>query len=196
MRDLDETDLRIIELLAEDARRSFNEIGDDVGLSGPAVSDRVQRLRDSGVLKGFTVDVDRSQLRAGVPVFVRLAVEDGMADLRERVSAASAVEHLFVTADEELLFYGRAQADGVRDWLEQLVADADVTEREVTVVDDVEWSPVLGGVEFALTCAECGNTVDSEGETERLGDDVYHFCCPSCRSRFVERYERMAEGAE
>jgi DNA-binding Lrp family transcriptional regulator len=195
MRDLDETDLRIIELLAEDARRSFSEIGDDVGLSGPAVSDRVQRLRDSGVLKGFTVDVDRSQLRAGVPVFVRLAVDDGMADLRERVSAASAVEHLFVTADEELLFYGRAQADGVRDWLSQLIADADVTEREVTVVDDVEWSPALGGVEFALTCAECGNTVDSEGETERLGDDVYHFCCPSCRSRFVERYERMEEGA-
>ncbi len=195
MRDLDETDLRIIELLAEDARRSFNEIGDDVGLSGPAVSDRVQRLRDSGVLKGFTVDVDRSQLRAGVPVFVRLVVDDGMEPLRDRVSAASAVEHLFVTADEELLFYGRAEADGVRDWLNQLIGDADVTEREVAVVDDVEWSPALGGVEFALTCAECGNTVDSEGETERLGDDVYHFCCPSCRSRFVERYERMEEGA-
>ena len=195
MRDLDETDLRIIELLAEDARRSFNEIGDDVGLSGPAVSDRVQRLRDSGVLKGFTVDVDRSQLRAGVPVFVRLVVDDGMEPLRDRVSAASAVEHLFVTADEELLFYGRAEADGVRDWLNQLIGDADVTEREVAVVDDVEWSPALGGVEFALTCAECGNTVDSEGETERLGDDVYHFCCPSCRSRFVERYVRMEEGA-
>ena len=195
MRDLDETDLRIIELLAEDARRSFSEIGDDVGLSGPAVSDRVQRLRDSGVLKGFTVDVDRSQLRAGVPVFVRLTVEEGMDGLRDRVSAASAVEHLFVTADEELMFYGRAGVDGVRDWLDELVGDAAVREREVSVVDDVEWTPAMGGVDFALTCAECGNTVDSEGETERLGTDVYHFCCPSCRSRFVERYERMEEGA-
>ncbi|QKY19356.1 AsnC family transcriptional regulator [Halolamina sp. CBA1230] len=195
MRDLDETDLRIIELLAENARRSYSEIGDDVGLSGPAVSDRVQRLQDSGVLERFTVDVDRSQLRAGVPVFVRLAVEDGMEDLRDRVSAATAVEHLFVTADEELLFYGRAEANGVRGWLTDLVGDAVVIEREVTVVDDVEWTPALGGVEFALSCDECGNTVDSEGETERLGDDVYHFCCPSCRSRFVERYERMEEGA-
>ena len=195
MRDLDETDLRIIELLAENARRSYSEIGDDVGLSGPAVSDRVQRLQDSGVLERFTVDVDRSQLRAGVPVFVRLAVEDGMEALRDRVSAATAVEHLFVTADEELLFYGRAEANGVRSWLTDLVGDATVGEREVTVVDDVEWTPALGGVEFALSCDECGNTVDSEGETERLGDDVYHFCCSSCRSRFVERYERMEEGA-
>ncbi|WP_435115492.1 AsnC family transcriptional regulator [Halolamina sp. C58] len=195
MRDLDETDLRIIELLAEDARRPYSEIGDDVGLSGPAVSDRVQRLRDSGVLQRFTVDVDRSQLRAGVPVFVRLVVDDGLAELRERVSAASAVEHLFVTADEELLFSARAEADGVRDWLADLVGDADVREREVRVVDDMEWSPALTGVEFALTCDECGNTVDSEGEIERLGGDVYHFCCSSCRSRFVERYERMEEGA-
>ncbi|GAB7012905.1 AsnC family transcriptional regulator [Halolamina salina] len=196
MRDLDETDLRIIELLAADARRPYSEIGDDVGLSGPAVSDRVQRLRDSGVLERFTVDVDRSQLRAGVPVFVRLVVDDGLAELRERVSAASAVEHLFVTADEELLFSARAEANGVRDWLTDLVGDADVRDREVRVLDEMEWSPALGGVEFALTCDECGNTVDSEGETERLGGDVYHFCCPSCRSRFVERYERMEEGAE
>jgi len=196
MRDLDETDLRIIELLAADARRPYSDIGDEVGLSGPAVSDRVTRLQDSGVLKRFTVDVDRSQLRAGVPVFVRLAVDSGMDALHERVAAASAVEHLFVTAEEELLFYGRAQADGVRDWLADLIGDADVAEREISVVDDVAWTPALGGVEFALTCAECGNTVDSEGETERLGDDVYHFCCPSCRSRFVERYERMEAGAE
>lgn len=196
MRDLDETDLRIIELLAENARRPYSDIGEEVGLSGPAVSDRVQRLQDSGVLRGFTVDVDRSQLRAGMPVFVRLAVGSGaMADLRERVAAASAVEHLFVTADEELLFYGRAEATGVRDWLDDIVDDADVREREVTVVDDVEWTPSLGGVEFALTCDECGNTVDNEGEIERLGGDVYHFCCPSCRSRFVERYERMEAGA-
>lgn len=196
MRDLDETDLRIIELLAADARRPYRDIGEEVGLSGPAVSDRVTRLQDAGVLKRFTVDVDRSQLRAGVPVFVRLSVDDGLPALRDRVSAASAVEHLFVTADEELLFYGRAQADGVRDWLAELIGDADVREREVSVVDDVEWAPALGGVEFALTCDECGNTVDSEGESERLGGDVYHFCCPSCRSRFVERYERLEEGAD
>lgn len=66
----------------------------------------------------------------------------------------------------------------------------------MTLIDDVEWTPVLDGMEVALTCDECGNTVDSEGETERLGGDVYHFCRSSCRSRFVQRYERMAERAE
>jgi len=77
MRDLDETDLEILSLLAEDARRPFSEIGDRVGLSGPAVSDRVTRLEETGVIKRFTVDVDRTKLRAGVPVLVDVELPVG-----------------------------------------------------------------------------------------------------------------------
>jgi len=51
-------------------------------------------------------------------------------------------------------------------------------------------------VEFALTCAECSNTVDSEGETARIDGEVYHFCCPSCLSQFRERYQRLEEGRD
>jgi len=47
MRDLDETDMEILSLLAENARRSFSAIGEEVGLSGPAVSDRVTRLQET-----------------------------------------------------------------------------------------------------------------------------------------------------
>jgi len=42
--------------------------------------------------------------------------------------------------------------------------------------------------------AECSNTVDSEGETSRVGGEFYHFCCPSCQSRFEERHQRLEEG--
>ncbi|TKX77445.1 TRASH domain-containing protein, partial [Halorubrum sp. SD626R] len=64
----------------------------------------------------------------------------------------------------------------------------------VTLVDEVEWTPSIDGVEFALTCAECSNTVDSEGETARIDGEVYHFCCSSCLSRFRDRYRRLEEG--
>ncbi|MFB6161331.1 MAG: AsnC family transcriptional regulator [Haloferacaceae archaeon] len=195
MRDLDETDVEILTLLGEDARRPFSAIADEVGLSGPAVSDRVTRLREAGVINRFTVDVDRSQLRAGVPVFVQASVAAGDADdLRARVGDDDAVEHVFVTADGDVWFYARAQVQNVRRWLEGLFDDADA-EYTVTLMDDVEWRPSLDGVEFALTCAECDNTVDSEGESARIDGEVYHFCCPSCRSRFTERYDRLEEGA-
>ncbi|MFC6764945.1 AsnC family transcriptional regulator [Natrinema soli] len=195
MRDLDETDMEILRLLGDDARRPYSEIAERVGLSGPAVSDRVDRLEEAGVIEGFTVDIDQSQLRAGIPVFVRATVpQSAVDDCRAAIADADAVEHIFVTADGELWFYARAQVRQVREWLDGLLPDADGVDYAVTLLDDAEWTPSLDGTSFALTCAECGNTVDSEGESTRIDGEVYHFCCPSCSNRFEGRYERLEEG--
>lgn len=192
MRDLDETDMEILTLLGENARRPFSDIGEVVGLSGPAVSDRVTRLEEAGIINRFTVDVDRSQLHAGIPVFVQVTGTNDVDELKDRIGDADAVEHLFVTADGDIWFYARAQVQNVRRWLDGLLDDdIDYT---VTLMDDVEWRPSLNGAGFALTCAECDNTVDSEGRSARLDSQVYHFCCPSCQSRFEDRYNRLEEG--
>ncbi len=53
MRNLDETDLEILELLTEDARRPYKEIAEQVGLTPPAVSDRTSRLEDQGIIQGL-----------------------------------------------------------------------------------------------------------------------------------------------
>ena len=203
MRDLDETDVKILSLLAENARRPYSEIGERVGLSGPAVSDRVTRLEETGVIEGFTVDVDRTKLRAGVPVLIDVAlpIGDGRAGepplnaARTRVREADAVEHVFVTAEGDLRVYARVEGRTAREWVAGLFEGIDVDDYSVTLVDSFEWTPSIEGVEFALTCAECSNSVDSEGETARIDDEVYHFCCSSCLSRFQERYQRLEEGA-
>ena len=198
MRDPDETDLEILSLLAADARRPFSEIGERVGLSGPAVSDRVTRLEETGVIKGFTVDVDRTKLRAGVPVLIDVELPpnrpEALDAARERARDADAVEHVFVTAEGDLRAYGRVEGRNVREWVRGLFEGVAVEDYAVTLVDEFEWSPSIEGVEFALTCAECSNTVDDEGETARIDGDVYHFCCPSCLSRFRERYRRLEDG--
>lgn len=196
MRSLDETDMEILSLLAEDGRRPFRDIGEEVGLSGPAVSDRVERLQEADVINGFTIDVNRAQLRAGVPVLIRLELPaEALEPARERVREADAVDHVFVTAEGDIWFYARIEAQNVRRWLQNLLEDVTITDHAVTLVDDVEWTQSIDGVAFALTCAECGNTVDSEGETTRIDGEIYHFCCQSCVTRFEDRYQRINEGA-
>ncbi|MBU7600011.1 Lrp/AsnC family transcriptional regulator [Streptomyces sp. XM4193] len=59
---LNELDERIVHALAEDARRSYADIGGLVGLSAPAVKRRVDRLRAEGAITGFTVRVDPAAL--------------------------------------------------------------------------------------------------------------------------------------
>ena len=196
MRDLDETDLELLELLLSDARRPWSELAEVVGLSAPAVADRVERLQERGVLRRFTVDIDRSQLGGGVPVLLTLAVaSDEFAGVRETLLNAEAVEYVFTTAEGDLLCYARIADGDVPSWLSRTIEADRIADYGVELLTDAEWRPSTGGTEFALTCAECGNTVTSEGVATRIDGDLYQFCCPSCEARFEEQYERLEEGA-
>jgi Lrp/AsnC family leucine-responsive transcriptional regulator len=196
MREPDETDLEILELLMSDARRPWSEIAEIVDLSPPAVSDRVARLQEMGIIRRFTVDIDRSQLREGIPVLLTLSVAATMLeDAHEALLEADAVEYVFTTAENELLCYARIGDGDVWAWLAGALDTTSVDDYEVTLLTDVEWTPSIGGTEFALTCAECGNTVTSEGVATRIGGDLYQFCCPSCEARFETQYEQLDEGA-
>jgi Lrp/AsnC family leucine-responsive transcriptional regulator len=65
-RTLDDTDWQVLKELQADGRLSYHELGRRVGLSAPAVAERVRRLEDSGVIVGYQARVD--PVRAGVPV--------------------------------------------------------------------------------------------------------------------------------
>lgn len=69
---IDPVDQRIIASLVADARASYAEIGSRVSLSAPAVKRRVDRLRASGVIKGFTAVVDPAAVGWTTEAFVEL----------------------------------------------------------------------------------------------------------------------------
>ena len=194
MATFDETDMEILRLLLEDGRRPYSEIADRVDLSPPTVSDRVDRLKDGGVVERFTVDVNRSTLTDGVSVLVEItaepeAIEAAQSGLREH----TAVEHVFATASGRL--YAKAHVDP--DAARELVADAidlnDVRSFDIHLLADHDWTPSVGTGAFDIECAECGNTVTSEGEFAEVDGSRYHFCCSSCESQFLDRYEKLAE---
>lgn len=196
MRTLDETDLQILRLLSEDGRRPYSEIGDSVGLSGPAVSDRVSRLRDLGVIRGFTVDVDRSTIRNGTPMLLRLSVVP--TDVESVVSALGdreETETVYTAADGDVIAHVNLPTADARSWLLDTVPADALREYDADLLSGVETTDAVGGTDFALSCAECGNTVTEEGVTTRIGDDLKSFCCGSCEARYRERYEELKQGA-
>jgi DNA-binding Lrp family transcriptional regulator len=69
---LDEIDARIVTALIKDARTSYAEIGNTVGLSAPAVKRRVDRLRASGAITGFSARVDPAALGWTTEAYVEL----------------------------------------------------------------------------------------------------------------------------
>ena len=73
--DVDAIDRRILRLLAADGRASYQSVADEVGLSRPAVMERVKRLEERGFIKGYGARLDRA--KAGYPVTAFVAVRYG-----------------------------------------------------------------------------------------------------------------------
>ena len=69
---VDDIDARIIAALIEDARASYAVIGQQVGLSAPAVKRRVDRLRASGAIRGFSARVDPAAMGWTTEAYVEL----------------------------------------------------------------------------------------------------------------------------
>ncbi len=63
---IDAVGWKILELLQENARLSYREIGEAVGLTAPAVAERVRRMEDAGIVKGYHAEVDLN--KAGLPI--------------------------------------------------------------------------------------------------------------------------------
>ncbi|EJM98759.1 Lrp/AsnC family transcriptional regulator [Phyllobacterium sp. YR531] len=72
MKQLDPTDLAIIEIMQEDGRISVSELGRRIGLSQPATSERLQRLEERGIITGYCAKVDAAKLGLGMMAIIRL----------------------------------------------------------------------------------------------------------------------------
>ncbi|MDX6744112.1 Lrp/AsnC family transcriptional regulator [Actinocorallia sp. A-T 12471] len=74
---LDETDLRLLEALQRDGRATYAELARTVSMSASAVTERVRRLEETGVITGYAATVDPEGLGLTILAFVRLKYPTG-----------------------------------------------------------------------------------------------------------------------
>jgi DNA-binding Lrp family transcriptional regulator len=102
LRQLDEIDHRIVSLLRQDARQSFQRIGSQVSLSAPAVKRRVDRLEAEGVLRGYSAQVDPVRYGWTTHAVVELYCQGRMAagEVRAAVETHPEVSAAYTVAGE------------------------------------------------------------------------------------------------
>ena len=69
---LDDTDRRILTLLQQDGRMAIKLLAEQIGLSSPATSERLRRLEERGVIRGFGMDVEPRALGYSMQALVRI----------------------------------------------------------------------------------------------------------------------------
>ena len=138
MKRVDDIDRRLIALLQEDATRPYAALGKAVGLSAGAAHERVRKLRDQGVIRATTVDVDPAALDRGVLAFVLVDSTAWMGDSAEAFAAVPEIQEAHVIAgNASVLVKVRTSTTAqLQDVLRRLYAIEGVSGTQATVVLD------------------------------------------------------------
>lgn len=109
---MDNLDYRILDLLRQNARAGYGEIGDQIGLSASAVKRRVDRLVADRVIRGFTIQVDPAVDGLATEAYVELFCRGTVApeELRRILAAVPEVQDAAtVTGDADAIVHVRSR---------------------------------------------------------------------------------------
>ncbi len=136
--DLDEIDVRILALLQEHCKTPLAKIGERVGLSAPAVIERIKKLEESGVIVGYRALIDPRKLGHDIGAFIGVLTShpSGIRDVEERIAGRPEVlECHHVTGGYTLLLKVRtADTSSLEELISHLRAIEGVTRTETMVV--------------------------------------------------------------
>ena len=101
--ELDELDLRILDALQRNARSTFTDLGQLVGLKAPAVHDRVKRLEQRGYIRSYSAQLDAKRLGLHLIAFVSCYTSPDCAydDFTRRLSEMPEICEVHSVAGEE-----------------------------------------------------------------------------------------------
>ena len=138
---MDALDRKALAALSKDGRITWSDLGHALGMSAPATADRVRKLEEQGVIRGFTALLDSEQLGYGLTAFVSVT----LADQRKRTAFYAGVKRLdqivechHVAGDDDFLLKVRCR--GTRDLdrllVEELKGKLGIVRTRTTVVLD------------------------------------------------------------
>lgn len=134
---IDQTDARLLDRLQVDGRRPYAELGAEVGISGPSAHERVKKLENRGVIRGYHASVDPTAAGFSVLAFTWLTQAPGSAgaDLTDAFGSIHEIEECHHLAGEaDYLLKIRARDTG---HLEAVLARLQATPNVFTTETDV-----------------------------------------------------------
>ncbi|HEU0213563.1 MAG TPA: Lrp/AsnC family transcriptional regulator [Jiangellaceae bacterium] len=135
---MEEIDRQIVDLLARDGRMSFTDLGKATGLSTSAVHQRVRRLEQRGVIRGYAAIVDYDSIGLPLTAFVSIKPIDPSEpdDAPERLAGITEIEACHSVAGEEshILKVRVARPGDLEDLLARIRAAANVSTRTTVVL--------------------------------------------------------------
>lgn len=145
---MNSNDLKIIEQLMRHARTTWAELGALLGLSAPAAADRVRKLEETGVIKGYAALINPDEIGCGLAAMIAVTLErpEVRSDfLRLVMNLAEVLECHHIAGEQDYLI--KVRCSGTRD-LERLISEEikalpGIKTRTTVILSTVKETPVL-----------------------------------------------------
>ncbi|HFU4217660.1 TPA: Lrp/AsnC family transcriptional regulator [Streptococcus suis] len=72
---MDSIDLQILELLTQNSRMKVKDMAEQIHMTAPAITSRIQKLEDQGIITGYTTQIDRVKIGYPVHVFITVTMK-------------------------------------------------------------------------------------------------------------------------
>ena len=125
MFELDEINREVLDLLQADGRMSYKELGERIGLTAPAVAERVRKLEDAGIIQGYRAIVDYEALGFPILSIIRLNAPGRASGVDDTIRAIpEVIEANRVTGSESHVIRARVRSTSHLEELLHLLWDA------------------------------------------------------------------------
>ncbi|MEU1199120.1 Lrp/AsnC family transcriptional regulator [Streptomyces sp. NPDC005813] len=148
MKRVDDIDRELLGLLQEDATQSYAALGQAVGLSPAAAHERVRKLRERGVIRRTTIDVDPAAVGRGVLAFVMVDSKSWMGESAAAFAALPEIQeaHVIAGSASVLVKVRTSTTEELQDVLRRLYAVEGVSGTQATIVLETFFERPLGGM--------------------------------------------------
>ncbi len=135
--EIDELDSKIITKLQEDGRKSFREIAKEVDSTAVTVINRVEKMEEKGIIKGYTADIDYRKLGYHVVAAIELVVKgEHLQEIQEKLNNHKNVTAIYkITGDTDILTIAKfKKRDALGNFVVDFLLDSNMVDKTITHV--------------------------------------------------------------
>ncbi len=196
MVELDALDVKILTLLQENGRQSFQEVARRTLTTVPTVKSRIDRLMDIGVIEGFTVKINSEKLGVSSGLLIVGARPSSVDRIASQLAGLEEAVEVYTTPDSETAIVCKLQGNeksitSIQDKIDL----EDVTSIKVLHIKSQfkkEAGVPLDSQAVRIACAYCNKEAREGAVKKKIGGRDYYFCCNTCKDAFQEKYDRIS----
>lgn len=190
---LDEIDSKILRILLIDSRTPISEIAKELNLSRPTVRKRLERLINTGVIKGYTINIGEKYLDYTTIVFIlKPEKQDKIFEQLKNIEEVSEIYQLEGSKDiicfVEIKDMKNLQKIISKFSKMEIKYDIKIASKRLRKNITYDRLARLGLV--TLVCDYCGKKIVSEPLTYTLYNRKYYFCCPTCLREYKKKIRK------